>query len=113
MSSETWEFPNWEKAHAAFAALGVEFAEAEKQESISEAIGKQLYAEAYLAATGSVEERKQKAVLDAAYRKWAMVDHPAVMARKSTARERIKAGEIWFRMVQTTAANIRAEKQFI
>jgi len=111
--SPGWRFPNWEKALEAYSDLGAEFAEAESALAASDAVGKELYSEAFLAATGNVEERKAKARLDPAYRQWARVDHPAVVERKTGIERRLKAGDIWFRMIQTTSANLRAERNFV
>jgi predicted deacylase len=107
-----WKFPNWERALEAYSELGADFAEAERAMAASDAIGKELFAEAFLVATGNVEERKSKARLDPSYRQWAKVDHPAVVEHKTEIERRLKAGEIWFRMVQTTSANVRAERNF-
>jgi len=107
-----WKFPNWERAHEAYSDLGADFAAAEAGLAMSEAVGKELFAEAFLCVTGNVEERKSKARLDTAYRHWARVDHPAAIERKTEIERRLKAGDIWFRMVQTTSANVRAERNF-
>ena len=110
--SAGWEFPNWERAHEAYCRLGADFAEAEADLEKSKAVGKELYAAAFLRASGTVDERKSRASLDAEYHDWATVHHPAVIQRKAELERRLKAADIWFRMVQTTSANVRAERTF-
>jgi hypothetical protein len=111
MSSETWKFPNWEAAHAEYVKVGQEFAEAEKYLEISEAVGEELYADAVLSVTGTVEEKKAKARRDPTYKQWKR-DHAEKRRLKNSLKQRLNAGDIWFRMVQTTSANIRAERTF-
>lgn len=107
-----WKFPNWERALEAYSELGAEFAEAEANHEKSKAIGKELYAAAFLRAKGTVDERKSRATLDVDYHDWATNDHPAVVQRKTEIERRLRAADVWFRMVQTTSANLRAERTF-
>jgi hypothetical protein len=110
-SSEMWEFPNWEAAHAEFSRIGQEFAAAEEAVEISEVVGEELRAEALLEQTGTVDVRKAKVLLDPAVMEWRR-EHAKKKAKRSSLKQRLNAGEIWFRMVQTTSANIRAERNF-
>ena len=107
-----WKFPNWERAHDAYSELGAEFAELDKQVDCSKAVGLELYSEAFLNATGNIEERKCKARIDPEYKQWAKVDHPQLVGKRGAVERRLRAAEIWFRMVQTTSANVRAERTY-